>query len=54
MDKEWWSHGWGLEEEPKPVKPFSVFRDPGVRKTRSLGELACRSPETLKRERSVV
>jgi hypothetical protein len=38
---------------PKVVKPFSAFRRPRVGETRSLGELACWSPETPKHERCV-
>jgi hypothetical protein len=42
-----------LREDPESLSPFRCFRIPGVGRTRSLGELACRSPETPKRERCV-
>jgi hypothetical protein len=35
------------------VKPFRHFGNREFKRTRSLGELACRSPETPKRERCV-
>jgi hypothetical protein len=54
VDTESWSHGKELEEGLNPAKPFLAFWDLGVRKTRSLGELTCRSPKTPKRERSVI
>jgi hypothetical protein len=44
----------GGKGEPRVVKPFfRCFGDRELEGTRSLGELTCRSPETLKHKRWV-
>jgi hypothetical protein len=54
MDTVLWSHGWMLRGEPKPIKPFSAFEDPGGWRTKNRLPLESRNCEFWNFERQNV